>query len=176
MIELLFRIIVGIRVWISPFIYKKFYRKNLSSTHELWDSHYKWRTMKSFSEDINAYDYEWDYLHGLLDASFSSNEPDYFFQSLTAGRDCDDFARIWRLWGEAQGWKGEEYIFTDKKKPFSKAHVVTILEENPSQFWLMNYSPYGPYSTKEEAIQKMTDWYEKETMIYVRYAHEKERY
>lgn len=128
--------------------------------------------MEAFSLKVNSYGYLWDAGKGIFDASFPSTNPSYFFASLRQGRDCDDFARIWRLWGEHNGYVGYEYIVTDVAHPFSKAHVVTLLEKD-GRWWLMNYLPYGPTESREAALGILENWYK--NLVVVQYHHEKEK-
>jgi hypothetical protein len=170
--ERLLRIVLFLRSKVSPTLYSRYYKVPI--VRPCWEEMKK-LTMKQFSTEINTdakYGYKWDLLHGLIDSSFDPAEPDYFFQQLKKGRDCDDYARIWRLWGEANGFAGEEIIVTDAKHPFSRAHCVAILN-NAKGYWLMNYIPYGPYSTYEEATAALTAWYPT-NMVWAAYDHTQE--
>ena len=114
-------------------------------------------SMFNFSKEINTYKYKSDALKGAVDSSFSDDEPEYFFSDLDKGRDCDDYARIWRLWGEHHGYTGYEYIIINPRAPFKTAHVIALLERN-GVWWLMNYKPYGSFSSKEKALERMKSW------------------
>lgn len=169
LVHMLLFIVARIRVIYSPWLHKKFYRAATDESE--WVTH-RSLGMYQFSNKINQYDYLWDIGKGLLDSSFPSSNPAYFFAKVDKGRDCDDFARIWRLWGEYNGYKGYEYIVTDPAHPFSKAHVVALLEKG-GQWWLMNYTPYGPVQSKQQALDTMGTWYD--DFVAVQYHFEKEK-
>lgn len=170
----LLKIYANLRTKIGPWLYKRFHKVTIKTTY--WDK-FKNLDMADFSDILENYEYQWDQYHGLLDNSFDPSEPDYFFQDLKRGRDCDDFARIWRLWCQENNLEAEEYIVTDSRKPLSKAHVITIGTDKFGKTWLFNYSYFGPFASKEEALWFMTDrWYEKEFFLFVKYPYEKEKF
>lgn len=169
----LLHLVAWIRQYLSPWLYKKHYK--VTGGQAAWQ-YARQLTMAEFDKEVNddaKYGYKWDTFRGLLDSSFCSGEPQYFFAPLARGRDCDDYARIWRLWGETNGYTGYEYIVTEPASPFKRAHMVALLEKG-GKWWLMNYHPYGAVNSREEALQLMTKWYSKD-FIAVRYKHEKER-
>ena len=110
-------------------------------------------SMHDFSDLINEYDYKQDPLSGLFDYISS---PDKFFNpDKKFGRDCDDWSRLWSLWGLYNGYKAYEYVVCDPssiKKTFATLHCVTVLEKE-GKYYLMNYHPYGPAASKEEALK-----------------------
>lgn len=164
-----------LRTVISPLLYKYVYRVPLENL--FWETVREY-SLWEFSKAINAYDYKYDKGMGLLDASFLSSEPDYFFQELKDGRDCDDFARIWRLWCEHQGWRAWEYVMLNYHNPFSSAHVVcyAIEPEGASgsrKHWILDYAPEGPFDTQAEAFEFLKRKHGEDT-LYVRYEHEAE--
>lgn len=172
-VEKVLKAYLEIRRFSSPFIFKKMYK--IPIDHYVWDR-IKSYSMKEFSKEINLYPYKWESMYGLFDASFPSNCPDYFFQDLKKGRDCDDFARIWRIWAEYNRMTAWEYVFLDTESPFKTAHVVCIAKEKENKYWLFNYTEYGPFSTLDDAINELKKRYykDKENIIYARYKHEKE--
>ena len=122
------------------------------------------RSMDSFSNRINEFPYKSDPLGGLIDYV---DHPDNFFkEDKTEGRDCDDWARMWSLWGALHDYKATEWIVCNPKRMFKTMHVITILEES-RKFYLMNFRPYGPYSTEEEALDRMRyfDSYKEDIII-----------
>jgi hypothetical protein len=166
------KIYLEIRRFTSPFIFKKMYEVPI--INKRWDR-IKSYSLYEFSKEINSYSYNYDSLYGLFDASFPSDCPEYFFQSLERGRDCDDFARIWRLWAEYQRMEAKEYVFLDIREPFKTAHVVCIAKEKEGKYWLFDYTPSGPFETFESVINHMKTYYVEEYLIYERYRHEKEK-
>ena len=166
------RFYLRIRIFTSSWLFKKWYKVSIET--ERWDK-VKLLTMDEFSKEVNSYPYKYDSFGGLLDSSFPSNQPDYFFQELEKGRDCDDYARIWRLWAKHHGMKAEEFVFLDINKPFKTAHVVCIARDIHNKFWLFNYEYYGPFSSFDDVIEKMGESYTKGDFVYARYQHELEK-
>lgn len=162
-----------IRRFSSPFIFKKMYK--IPIENEIWEKAKNYDIV-DFSNLVNSYPYKWESMQGLFDASFPSSSPDYFFQALEKGRDCDDFARIWRLWAEYKGMTAWEYVILDKNKPFSTAHVVCIAMSKEDKHWLFNYDYAGPFNSLEETIDELGKQchIDKENIVYARYKHEKE--
>lgn len=102
-----------------------------------------------FSRKINEMDYKADPLGGLIDYVAG---PDKFFDSKRKfGRDCDDWARQWSIWGYHNGYLAEEYIVYNPKRPFRTMHVVTLLWKD-GNCYLGNYHLFGPFSSQEEAL------------------------
>lgn len=175
-VEFVLKIYIKIRVITSPILYRKHYRVS-NMDKSAWEEARE-LTLYKFSEFINdakKFGYKWDTGKGALDSSFASEEPEYFFSDLNKGRDCDDYARIWRLWGEHQGYTGYEYIIVSPLAPFKTAHVITLLERDGA-WWLMNYKPYGHFKSKENALNKMKSWYPyKSGFVAVEYPFKKEK-
>ena len=102
-----------------------------------------------FSQKINEMDYKADPLGGLIDYVA---DPDKFFdKSRKFGRDCDDWARQWSIWGYHNGYLAEEYIVYNPKRPFRTMHVVTLLWKD-GNCYLANYHLFGPFNSQEEAL------------------------
>ncbi len=57
-----------------------------------------------------AYPYRWEYLRGGIDASILVNKAHRFFIETKRGRDCDDIARMWTVWGVYNGYNAREWI------------------------------------------------------------------
>ena len=116
-------------------------------------------SMYEFSNLINKMEYKKDPLNGLWDYIDS---PDQFFEEKESGRDCDDWSRLWSLWGVYHGYRAYEYVIcnpTTLKTTFSTLHCVTVLEKN-GLYYLMNYRPYGPYNSLEKTLNSLKAWKE----------------
>ena len=108
-----------------------------------------------FSNIINLLEYKADPLGGLIDYVA---DPDKFFDSERKfGRDCDDWARQWSIWGYHNGYIAEEYIVYNPKHPFKTMHVVTLLWKD-GNCQLANYRLYGPFKTSEEALNYLKNF------------------
>lgn len=172
-IKLILKIYVSIRIVTGPLIFNLFYKKKKYPS--VWKD-VKDLNMVDFDKKINSYEYKWEKLKGLLDASFDPKTPDYFFSTLSANLDCDDYARIWRMYANYHQMPAWEIIITDIRHPFKKAHVVTIAK-GEGLYWLFNYHMYGPFKTFDTAIEAMYDFsYAKKYSVWVNYPFEKERY
>ena len=102
-----------------------------------------------FSQKVNSMPYKADPLGGLIDYVA---DPDKFFDPKRKfGRDCDDWARQWSIWGYYNDYVAEEYIVYNPKRPFKTMHVVTLLWKDGNCF-LANYHLFGPFQTEEEAL------------------------
>lgn len=113
------------------------------------------RNMRDFSERINSFPYKSDPIGGLIDYI---DHPDNFFkEDKTEGRDCDDWARMWSIWGALNGYKAQEWVVCNPKKMFSTMHAITTLEKDGS-YYLMNYYFYGPYDSEESALAMMSNF------------------
>jgi len=135
-----------------------------------WKEEYRLLGMSEFEKLVNSYDYKYDPFQGAIDFSFDENDPGYFFSDKAISRDCDDFARIWSLWGVVNGFKTTEVVVLNYLNPFKTAHVVTVLEKD-SNFYLANYNISGPFKTFENAVKGVTAWksYDLETLIWAKY-------
>lgn len=103
-----------------------------------------------FSRKVNEMPYKADPLGGLIDYVA---DPDVFFDAERKfGRDCDDWARQWSIWGYHNGCVAEEYFVYNPKRLFKTAHVVTLLWKD-GECYLANYRLYGPFKTSEEALE-----------------------
>lgn len=172
-VKKILKIYLKFRTIFSPIAFKKWYKVPIEK--EYWFKVKKY-DMDDFCYFINNFPYISDKFLGLIDVSFPSNCPDYFFQDLKIGRDCDDFARIWRLWSEENKMIASEYVFLNIKRPFQTAHVVCIAKDKNENYWLFNYINYGPFLSFEKVIDfmKQDDDYKKDG-IYEKYNHEMEK-
>ena len=110
---------------------------------------------EEFSKRINEMDYKADPINGLIDYVA---DPDLFFDSSrNFGRDCDDWARQWSIWGYHNGYLAEEYFVYNPKRLFKSAHVVTLLWRNGNCF-LANYNLFGPFFTQEDAFEYLKNY------------------
>lgn len=116
---------------------------------------YKKMTMLGFSEKINSFPYKSDPLGGLFD--YTATFEHFIDPNVKEGRDCDDFARMWVLWGKANGYQSTEVIVTTKKHFFKDSHVVTILYKG-GKYTLCNYRPYPETVSFAEALDRIKSW------------------
>ena len=120
----------------------------------------KWDDIKDLSPEeyskvLNKYEYKYDKIQGLLDNTQPVDEPQYFFKDLTTDRDCDNWARQWVIYYRYHKKPIQEWIVTNKKHPFTKSHLVAVVNEGDG--WrLLNYhrSP-NVYETVEEALGEL---------------------
>ena len=120
----------------------------------------KWEDIKDlspeeYSKALNKYEYKYDKIQGLLDNTQPVDEPQYFFKDLTTDRDCDNWARQWVIYYRYHKKPIQEWIVTNKKHPFTKSHLVAVVNEGDG--WrLLNYhrSP-NVYETVEEALGEL---------------------
>lgn len=120
----------------------------------------KWDDIKDLSPEeyskvLNKYEYKYDKIQGLLDNTQPVDEPQYFFKDLTTDRDCDNWARQWVIYYRYHKKPIQEWIVTNKKHPFTKSHLVAVVNEGGG--WrLLNYhrSP-NVYGTIEEALGEL---------------------
>ena len=120
----------------------------------------KWEDIKDLSPEeysrvLNKYEYKYDKIQGLLDNTQPVDEPQYFFKDLTTDRDCDNWARQWVIYYRYHKKPIQEWIVTNKKHPFTKSHLVAVVNEGDG--WrLLNYhrSP-NVYETVEEALGEL---------------------
>lgn len=118
-------------------------------------STYKKMTMLGFSEKINSFPYKSDPLGGLFD--YTATFEHFIDPNVKEGRDCDDFARMWTMWGICNGYRATEVIVTSKKHFFKDSHVVTVLCKN-GKYILCNYKVYASRNSLEEALDYLKSW------------------
>ena len=113
-------------------------------------------SMDEFSAKINKLEYKQDQLGGLID---TIGHPDRFFdESITYNRDCDNWARIWSLWFKFKNYYSCEYVCanpTNLKTLFKSLHVVTVGRVD-EDWYLLNYHNYGPFRSRENALEYLT--------------------
>ena len=110
---------------------------------------------EEFSKKLNEMDYKADPLGGLIDYVA---DPDKFFDPKRKfGRDCDDWARQWTIWGLHHDYIAEEYIVYNPKHPFKTMHVVTLLWKDAGCY-LANYYLYGPFQSNEDALDYLKNY------------------
>lgn len=133
------KLLVGFYAWLT-----RTFRKVKISNAEVYKL-----PADEFSRKVNEMPYKADPLGGLIDYVA---DPDEFFDiEREFGRDCDDWARQWSIWGYHNGYVTEEYFVYNPKKLFRTAHVVTLLWKD-GECYLANYRLYGPFKTSEEAL------------------------
>ncbi len=151
------------RSFASPFIWRIFYkRKRYTKDQEAvkaWQD-FMASQMKGADHYLNPVDYKADWGRGLVDASIPPRYAHVFFAELEEGRDCDDFARMWTLWGEKHEYEAREWLVTSAKKGefFKRAHMVTTLSKY-GEHWLVDYKPFGPHNVLEGALEDLSRRY-----------------
>ena len=108
--------------------------------------------MQTFKKKIMEFPYKSDPLGGFID--YVAEPDDFWKKDRTYGRDCDDWARMWSIWGVYHGFIATEWIVCNPKKLFKTMHVITVLEKN-GEWYLMNYYAYGPFSSEKDALNMM---------------------
>jgi hypothetical protein len=84
---------------------------------------------------------------------------------------CDDTSRVFYHYGLLNGYTAQEVIVTSKDAIAKKAHVVCVLEKD-NQYWLCDYSVYGPFTSFERAVESIVrHWssYTPENLLWERY-------
>lgn len=112
---------------------------------------------RQFSDLINQQEYQYDPLHGLLDNTYDYNK---FFEERGFGKDCDDWARAWAVWGSLNGYGAKEWVTcscTSIMNALNTMHVITTISKN-GRYYLCNYDIYGPYNSEEEALEVLGCW------------------
>lgn len=147
----------------SPFIWRIFYKRKRYINNEVslaWYANFWVSSMESAENMLNSVGYKSDIGRGLVDASVPPKYAYTFFADLKHGRDCDDFARLWSLWGEAHDFEAREWIVTSAKKGefFKRAHMVTTLSKY-GEHYLMDYSPFGPHNVLADALGELSRRY-----------------
>lgn len=122
---------------------------------EISDSEVYKLSAEDFSNKINEMDYKADPLGGLIDYVA---DPDLFFdKNRKSGRDCDDWARQWSIWGYHNGYVAEEYIVYDPRHPFKTMHVITLLWKD-GNCYLANYYLFGPFDSMEKTLDYLKNY------------------
>lgn len=138
----------------------------LETSHKYWND-YMTMPMWAFSDAINSFQYKPDKLKGLIDRTDSFSH--FINPDVRSDRDCDDFARMWTMWGIENGYKAIEVIVTTRKKFFQNSHVVTFLQDKDG-YQLMNYRPYPEKDREGERLLKkaLSKWYgcKEEDLLY----------
>jgi len=136
----------------------------------IWDT-VKHLPLKEFSAFINKYEYKPDLLGGIVDHSFSYDNPNQFFSNITYNVDCDNWARIWYIWCRCNGHLPQEVVVTTKEHMIGDSHVICVAKYR-GKFWLLDYKPYGRFPNFDEAVQAVTrHWtkYTKENLMWTRF-------
>lgn len=135
-------------------VHGRIFRARVPKSKE-WDS-YRTLSMDAFDFKLNTFPYKSDPLHGLVDytASFSH----FVKGSVLHGRDCDDFARMWTLWGISNGFTAVEVLVSTSSHLFSNAHAVTLLDDGKCNVWLCNYHKSGTFGSRDGALDAIKSW------------------
>lgn len=157
MIKFIMKIYAGIRRSKNPLVLP---------VADSWYTDYSKFTMAKFSKFLNSFKYKADKIGGLIDRNETFEH--FIDDTVTSDRDCDDWARMWSLWGIYNGYRAHEFILLNKRHPFKTAHVITVLEKN-GKFYLCNYRNYPVTYSLEEAvnIMKEIDLDYSKNMLYV---------
>ena len=148
MIKFLFKILVKIRNKKNPL--------RLPVDKETWNE-VRVKKLSDYSEWINTFEYLSDPLFGLMDKTETFEH--FIDPDIKSGRDCDDWAMMYDLWGIFNKRYSYTVIVTTEKHPFKNAHVVTVLY-NPTtkKYTLCNYTPTKIANSLEEAIDGVRLW------------------
>ena len=154
--ERLLKIFAALRRMFESTTWKWFQPKGWKDLPDIdkWDD-IKDLSPEEYSKVLNKYEYKYDKIQGLLDNTQPVDEPQYFFKDLTTDRDCDNWARQWVIYYRYHKKPIQEWIVTNKKHPFTKSHLVAVVNEGDG--WrLLNYhrSP-NVYETVEEALGEL---------------------
>lgn len=102
----------------------------------------------------------------------------FFFEDLPFGRDCDDFAHMWRFWANDQyrcnsdsdspRRKSRIYISWDYEK--KKSHMYTLFD-NQKQSWVLCDYTLSSHPTKGDAFDALHGryYFNPKTTIIIRY-------
>lgn len=146
----------------NPIVWRIFYKRKEDNIPALtWDyACFLTSDMELASGYLNEVPYKADKLKGKVDASIPPSYAHVFFAELEEGRDCDDFARMWTLWGEKHEYEAREWLVTSAKKGefFKRAHMVTTLSKY-GEHYLMDYRPYGPHNVLDGALEDLSRRY-----------------
>lgn len=151
----LLKIYAFIRTFTSPIIWR-LTNKRVEDGYEEFEKFISTVDMEEASDILNSKEYISDKLKGALDCSVPRKWAHTFFSDKAKTRDCDDFARMWSLWGSYYGYDVKEWFVIERR--FKKAHMITTLSKD-GEYWLMNYRPYGPHKSLEDALNVMAHWY-----------------
>lgn len=168
-LKTLLRFAVFMRAFTSPFVWRIFYKRKRYTKDmeavEAWQD-FMVSPMVQASNMINSKPYKSDIWRGFIDASTPPKYAYTFFSDLMEGRDCDDWARLWSLWGKAHGYVVQEWVVTSTKKGqfFSRAHMVTTLSKY-GEHWLMDYRPFGPHNVLSVALSELSNRYGDDYML-----------
>lgn len=127
---------------------------------------------EEYSKLLNILSYRKDYLWGAIDTSVPRAYSYWFFYPLKHGRDCDDFARMWSLWGEYNNYDCTEYIIKERGK-LTKAHVFSVLQKD-GFFYLGDYTLSGPYNSLLAVKEDIIHRYKYTKAVVVPYEYRKE--
>lgn len=169
--ETLLKLYAFIRSLTNPFVWRLFYWRGRHATDESVCKYTEFlgADMDEASRILNSTEYKDDRLKGFLDTSVPTKYAYSFFDELKHGRDCDDWARLWSVWGWLNGYEAREWIIADPW--LKKAHIFTTLSKD-KKHWLMNYHPYGPYQSLDTALRAMELWYDHPVIVEYKWRRE----
>lgn len=148
MVKFLFKQSIKIRNKMNPL--------KLPVNKEKWN---ELRTLKlsDYSNYLNTFPYKSDPLKGLID--HTGTFENFIDPNIKSGRDCDDWAMMYDLWGIFNKRISYTVIVTTKNKVFSNSHVVTVLYNPTSKkYTLCNYTPTTIANSLEDAIDGVRKW------------------
>lgn len=157
--ERLLKIFAWLRRQLESVTWKWFQPKGWKDLNDilLWDEVKDLRPDR-FSTVLNQFEYKYDKFYGLLDNTQPVDDPQYFFKDLSTDRDCDNWAREWVAYYKYHNKPVQEWIVTNKKHPFTKSHLIAVVNEGDG--WrLLNYWRYPKtHDTVEQAIEDIKDF------------------
>ena len=151
------------RSFASPFIWRIFYKRKRIVRSDFAESCFRdfmQAEMDSASRMLSLNDYKPDKWKGAIDCSVPPKYAYTFFSDLKHGRDCDDWARLWALWGEGHGYEAREWIVVSTKRGefFKRAHMVTTLSKY-GEHRIVDYTPFGPHNVLDKALGDLSKRY-----------------
>jgi hypothetical protein len=116
-----------------------------------------------FSEFIN--NYKW--IKEPVD--FDIITPNQFFMNRAkSGRECNNFAKIWKFWGLENGYK--PYTIMVQEAGSDESHMICVLYKNKI-YYLCNYTWTGkPYYFLDDAILEIAILYKYKNPLHWSYA------
>lgn len=107
------------------------------------------KNMDDFSNRINKLPYKYNPFWGFEIINDTISPEDFFNENIEDGRDCDDLARIWSIWGIIHGFKVMKWVVYDIKNFFKSVYIFTILNKD-NRYYLMDFKCHGPFRSEEE--------------------------
>ncbi len=133
-------------IWYWVLRYTKYFGKELPD---------KWKDIKDlpleeFAKAIEV-DAKYDYLDNFLSAfaDFSPREKNFFFLDRTTSRECTAWSRMFKWWGEHNGYETHEIIIWRPRQ----AHALTVIKFDDGYECLDYRRTYKREKTIEDALR-----------------------